>query len=164
MSLNLTLRHLHAGRLPYLRLAEETCLKRRRAAALYLYAASGPAYFLCAVASLAAAAFLLAYAYRTTSGAVPGSAPSQQSVPLTSESRAPRGYPRRYVLHVVKAGDTYYGLGQHYYDNLTDLFDRRYGKDKQAWQVIQDENPRPDQPPFAPTDIPVAIELRIPLP
>jgi hypothetical protein len=164
MSLNFMLHYLHAGSTSYLRLAEETCLTRRRAAALYLHAASRPAYFFCTIASLAATALLLVYAYRTPSRVTRSLPPSQQSVPLTEESRTPRGYPRRYISRIVKPGDTYYVLAHHYYKDLTDLFAQRYGKDKQTWQFIQEKNPRPNQPPFAPRDIPVAVELRIPLP
>jgi hypothetical protein len=129
-----------------------------------LHAASRPAYFFCAIASLAGALILLTSAYLTTPNAGPIPSPSQQSVPFTQESRTPRGYPRRYFLHVVKRGDTYGKLAQHYYDNLHDRFKQHYGKDKTAWKVIQAENPRPNEPPFEETDIPVTIELKIPLP
>jgi hypothetical protein len=163
MSLSLRLNRLYAGRPHYLKLAEETCLTRRRAAGLYMHAAVRPAYLLCLVASLAASGLMLAYAYRP-SAVPPSPPPSQRAQQLTTESRTPRGYPRRYVSHLVKAGDTYYLLAQRYYGGLMDIFVRNHGCGLAAWEVIKCENPQGDFPPFEPEEIPVTIELRIPLP
>ena len=163
MALNIGLRHLYSGRPRYLKLAEETCLSRRRAAGLYLHAAGRPAYPLCLFASLALSGFMLAYAYR--SSAVPPSPPPvQRAEQITTESRTPRGYPRRYVSHLVKGGDTYYLLAQRYYGGLSDILPRNQGRGPEAWEVIKRENPQGDFPPFEPEKIPVTIELRIPLP
>jgi hypothetical protein len=163
MSLSLRLHRPRPERPLYLKLAEETCLTRRRAAGLYLHAAGRPAYLACFVASLFAAALLMAYGRRAP-GVGLRPPPSQQAVALTKESRTPRGYPRRYISHVVKAGDTYYLLAQRYYGGLSDSFVRHYGKEQSAWEVIRNENPRANQPPFKPDEIPVTLELRIPLP
>lgn len=163
MSLSLRLHLLRPGRPPYLRLAEETCLRRRRVAGLYLHAAGRPAYLVCFLTSLVVAALLLAYG-RRASGVAPPPPPTPQAVALTTESRTPRDYPRRYVSHVVRAGDTYYLLARRYYGGLTGAFPRHQGKGQEAWQVIKDANPRAEQPPFEPGEIPVTLELRIPLP
>lgn len=164
MSLNLSLRHLNRGHAPYARLASETCLTRRRAAALYLYAATRPAYLFCFAASIISAVLALAYAARAPQATL-SLPPSQQAAPLTGEARTLRGYPRRYVSHVIRPGDTYFNLSQYYYAGIMDLFSRHRGAHQELWTIIRAENPRPQQQsPFAPNEIPVTIELKIPLP
>ncbi len=147
----------------YRRLAEETCLTRRRVAALYLHAARGAPYLAVFLLSLIGAIFLVVYERREAGRGLP-SPPSSQAIPYIDESRTLRGYPRRYIVHKVKSGDSYYQLAQLYYGDLQNILTQPVGKDKPAWQVIQDANATPDQAPFIPQHIPVIVELKIPLP
>lgn len=90
--------------------------------------------------------------------------PSSQAKPLTDESRTARGYHRLHIAHQVKASDTFHKVALTYYGDLQDIFVRHHGEGKPPWQVIQEANARSDKSLIDPSDIPVAVELKIPLP